>query len=243
MGFPNSPFSKANVVAGQTSDPADVNDVYAELAAIGGITNGTAPLNSSNITAAGLSAGASTVTGLSVTGTSTFVGSVTLSSNATLTGSLTLSSLASAANQPRCVAFNSVLQAISSASTAVLTLDSEVFDVGAMHSTSANPSRITVPAGSSGIYWVHGVTSAVSSVATTPMRLYLRKTGTDQVAAQRLSASTVNAEVLTVSALLVLDGGDYVELAGASGSDGVSFGAAVGNGTAWATRLSVQKLW
>src|SRR5689334_627888 len=66
MGFPSSPFNKANIVNGQPSDPADVNDVYAELAAIGdGLINGTAPVHTSNATVNAFTAGASTVASLS----------------------------------------------------------------------------------------------------------------------------------------------------------------------------------
>src|SRR6185436_11148478 len=49
--------------------------------------------------------------------------------------------------QPRCLATNSTALTVTAGNTTALTLDSETFDVGAMHSTAVNTSRITIPTG------------------------------------------------------------------------------------------------
>jgi len=125
MGFPSSPFNKANVVAGQTSDPADVNDVYTELAAIGdGLINGTAPIHTSNAIVNNFSAGNSTLTDLLVT-------------TATPTARVSQSA-----------AFN-----LNSGSTTTLTFDTHEFvSPAGMHSTAVNASRLIPP--SSGVYLI-----------------------------------------------------------------------------------------
>jgi len=80
--YPTSIFAPSVKTAGQTIQPAHVNDLQDEVVAIEqGITQGTAPLNSSN----------STVANLSVLGGSTFVGPITFSTGVTIsTGTLTL---------------------------------------------------------------------------------------------------------------------------------------------------------
>jgi len=127
--FPSAVKAFATRNAGDTIQPSDVNDLQDEVNAIeAGYLNGTANLNSSG----------STVASLSVSGGSTFAGLVT------------------GAAQPRCVAFNSGAQSVNSGAATALTFDSEDVNVGNLHSTAANSSRVLIPAGSSGFYWIIG---------------------------------------------------------------------------------------
>lgn len=81
--FPTSVFAPTNKSAGQTIQPAHVNDAQDEIVAIeGGYLNGTARLNSS----------ASTVASLGVTGASTIGGRLVVSSGLSVAGNSTLAS-------------------------------------------------------------------------------------------------------------------------------------------------------
>lgn len=205
--------------SGNTIFASHINDLQDEITAIeDGILNGTAPLNSSR----------STLAALSVSGASTF------------TGTVLCSSLVHAPNQPRVSAYSSATQTLSSASTAVLTLDVEEYDIGGLHSTASNPSRITIPAGSSGVYDVLGRTAAVvsSGAAGDVVRLYLRKNGTDVIGAQTAYVSTTVGVPLDVAHTLFLDATDYVELAGATLGVPSIFGSA---SAVFTSRLVVKK--
>src|SRR3990167_3440551 len=136
---------------------AHINDVRAEITAIeGGYLNGTAPLNSSNSTVANLRVtGGSTMSSLTLgtlavssqfsAGASTLA-AVTVTSNATIGGLLRVSA------QPHCVVRSVVVQDLASEGWTGIVFDTEDLDVGALHSTAANTSRVTVPTGSSGVY-------------------------------------------------------------------------------------------
>lgn len=146
--FPGSIYSPAAVSAGQTIQPADINNPNAEIAAIeSGITGGTAPLNIAtlNVTAGSTMAtlnvsGGSTLATLSVAGGSTFAGTITFSTyNVTPTPTVHLS--------------NSANQNVNNSAYTGLNWDTEDTDAAGMHSTSANSSRITF-AQSTGWYGV-----------------------------------------------------------------------------------------
>lgn len=55
-------------------------------------------------------------------------------------------------NQYRCQLINSGAQSITTNVETVLSWDSENFDVGALHSTTSNTSRITIPTSADGVY-------------------------------------------------------------------------------------------
>jgi len=131
--------------AGDVIQPSHVGDLQDEVNAIeSGLLQGTAPLNSSN----------STVVNLSVTGNSTIAGSLTVTGALSI-ANLTPSGTATANAQPRCRVFHGSTQTLSSAGETTLTWDSEDFDVGGLHSTASNPTRITP--GSTGM-WLFGAT-------------------------------------------------------------------------------------
>jgi hypothetical protein len=112
--------------------------------------------------------------------------------------------------QPRCSVFNSAVQAISSGAGAVaLTFDSELFDVGGFHSTGSNPSRLTVPAGSSGLYSCYG--QVFYNTLSTVMNLRLLKNSSIEALVQAVTGAGFGITV-PVAALLQCDGGDILEL-------------------------------
>jgi hypothetical protein len=215
--YPGSVVSFATRSNGQTIADTWFNGLQDEVTAIeDGIRNGTAPLNSSN----------STLAALSVTGGSSF------------TGSIVGSSLLTLPNQPRFSGYSTTAQVLSSASTSVLNILTEDYDVGGFHSTSATPSRVTVPSGSSGVYMVTG-SAAVQSTALANVRLYLRKNGADVIGDSQTATSTSGAFIMRVATIVVLDAADFLELAGAPQTDPASFGNALSQ---FAIRLTVAKI-
>jgi len=54
-----------------------------------------------------------------------------------------------------CSVYNNAVQSIGSASHTALTFNAEEWDADALHSTGANTSRITIPTGGAGVWWVH----------------------------------------------------------------------------------------
>jgi len=150
--YPGAVKSFTTRNAGDVIQPSHTNDLQDEVNAIeSGLLQGTAPLNSSN----------STVVNLSVTGNSTIGGSLTVTGALSI-ANLTPTGTATANAQPRCRVFHGSTQTLSSAGETTLTFDSEDFDVGGLHSTATNPTRITP--GSTGI-WMFGATVASRAIS------------------------------------------------------------------------------
>lgn len=59
-----------------------------------------------------------------------------------------------ATNFPHCSVYNSAAVTLTTNTLTKMTADSELSDIGGMHSTSTNTSRITIPSGEGGLYVV-----------------------------------------------------------------------------------------
>lgn len=223
--YPGAVKTFAARSGGQTIDASHINDLQDEVSAIeAGLLNGTAPVNSSRITAPALSVSAgSTLTTLSVFGGSTFAGQIT------------------ATAQPRASAYASAAQSVNNDTETALTLDTEDFDVGGLHSTSVNSNRMTIASGGDGLYAVTGQATFAAN-ATGYRALYVRVNGA-QVGQVLISGghSAATVTILNATALVSLVATDYVELAVRH-----TAGAAlnVGGGTRSASNiLQIVKLW
>lgn len=198
--FPTSVWAPATRNVGDTIGAAFFNDPDAEIVAIeDGYLNGKAPLNSSN----------STLANLSVTGGSTFAG------GATFNGSMTFSTLVFAPNQPTCWVFHATTQSIPDQAETAVTFNSEDKDNASIHSTSATPTRLTVPAGSSGTYIVHGrVSFAASAAASNIFRIALKKNASSyvEVVQQVVTGGVGAGPTIAVAGQTFLDGTGYMEL-------------------------------
>lgn len=193
--YPTSVKTFASRNAGDTIQPSHVNDLQDEVNALeAGLLNGTANLNSSN----------TTVTNLNVTGKSTFVGQVTFGST------FTFSTAVTADAQPRCRVFYSSTQVLANNSEAALTFDSEDFDIGGLHSTASNPTRITIQ--STGV-WMFGATCHFAS-AVANMRLRFRKNGATVVGSAGGIFPGGGAEVYAERTVIdqMTSTGDYMEV-------------------------------
>lgn len=164
-------------------------------------------------------------------------GKAPLVSSAATVHSLKVSSVATAAAQPRASVFNSGIQAISSASTAVVTFDSELYNVGSLHSTSANTSRLTVPAGSSGWYLYQGQCFVVST-GTGVGSFHLLKNSSRENSIQYNLA--VAGQTVQIVGGLFLNGADFVELAFVTTGSTLSIGTTSSN---FQNRFTLTKVW
>ena len=128
-------------------------------------------------------------------------------------------------------------QTIGAGATAAITFDGEAFDTDALHSTVSNTSRITVPTGQNG-KWMVGGTHVWNSVPTDWIT-YLRVNGTTAIDGGPRGTNVLTAA--SVSALLVLADGDYVELVtlnnGAGSADARGGGANAQSCSFWAYRV------
>jgi hypothetical protein len=146
-----------------------------------------------------------------------------------------------ASGQVRASAYNSAVQSVNDSAATILTFDSEDYDVGGVHSTSANTSRMTVPAGKGGLYLVIGSTS-IAVDADGYRRVVLFKNGATalQIVSVAANAATLYT-AMQVSGVFVLAAADYVELqvlhtAGAATDVGST-------GRSLASSLQLVRLW
>lgn len=107
----------------------------------------------------------------------------------------------------------------SSGSYQALTFDAERVDVGAMHDTSTNTGRLTVPTGGGGFYAVGGQIEFASN-STGRRGIQIRRNGSTVIAREESGNIGANDHAVTVSTVYQLAAGDYVELMGLQASGG-----------------------
>lgn len=130
----------------------------------------------------------------------------------------------SSSTQPRAVVYNSATQTVAASTTTTLTFDSEDVDVGNMHSTVTNTSRITVPTGAGGFYCAYG-SVRIAAFTGTLQAINIALNGTN---VRNLSGTpqSTNATDMQVTWCGVLAATDFLELQGFQNSAGnVSFGS------------------
>lgn len=113
--------------------------------------------------------------------------------------------------KPMCRVYNSSATSIANSTATALTFDSERFDVGAMHSTSSNTGRITIPTGCGGIYSI-GAHVQWASNATGARAVWLRINGTTIIAVDErspFSGATITQSIVTEYKLAAAD---YLEV-------------------------------
>lgn len=142
--------------------------------------------------------------------------------------------------QPRCSAYNNTTQSINDSTTTALALNAEDFDVGALHDNASNNTRMTIPVGGDGLYWVRGRASFAAN-ATGIRGAFLFKGGAEVERVIVTNAGAGSATQVEVTGLFALVAGDYLELYGRQESTGA---LNTGNATRAATNvLSIVKLW
>jgi hypothetical protein len=162
--------------------------------------------------------------------------------DALLANPLTLGSIVSATSQPRSVVYNSATQSLPNNTLTAVTFDTEDFDVGSMHSTSVNTSRMTCPANGTGAYLAIGKVPYAGSAGGTARVARLRKNGSDIGTQGNLGPVAATTQVVHTMAIFGMVPGDYVELYGFQDSGGA---LNIGDGATRAiqSELTVIKLW
>lgn len=118
--------------------------------------------------------------------------------------------------------------------------DTESFDTDGFHSTSVNPSRLTVPTGKEGVYLIVAQaswsTSAAGRKACWPYKNGTLRLGVDEVCGDDGGLNLSH----TATTFAVLAAGDYVELHVRQDSGGALF--SLGSATGDLTSLAMYKL-
>ena len=108
----------------------------------------------------------------------------------------------------------------SSGSYQALTFNSERVDVGAMHDTVTNTSRLTVPSGGAGLFLIGGCIEFAAN-ATGLRGVQIRLNGSTIIAIQEApSVGAGSAHPIAVTTAYQLADGDYLELMGKQSSGG-----------------------
>jgi hypothetical protein len=120
---------------------------------------------------------------------------------------------------PHCRVFNSAALSATNAVARVLNCDSERVDVGAMHSTSANTERITIPTGGGGWYLLGAhIQWAANATGSRSVSIVLNATTTLAYhTAINLTATVFEQSISTAYQLVA---GDFIAGAGLQNSGG-----------------------
>ena len=138
-----------------------------------------------------------------------------------------------------CRAYSSAAQSLAPGVDTALTLDSERFDTDGYHDTVTNTSRLTVPTGLGGYYWIGG-TVAFAANATGQRSAQIRLNGaTAIVYADGNAAGGSLPHAIIVSTLFHLADADYVELIGWQSSGGALSTAPAGD---YAPEFMLQRM-
>jgi hypothetical protein len=113
------------------------------------------------------------------------------------------------ATQPRAIVTN-VAQAIPTGVFTALTFATEEANVAAVHSTSVNPSRLTVPASGDGVYLALAYVDWASNAAGNGRIARLMKNGATELMRQSMGPTTAFLPINALQAMLQLVAGDYL---------------------------------
>ncbi len=121
---------------------------------------------------------------------------------------------------PRCRVYNSANISLTSGVATALTFDTEVEDTGAMHSTSVNTSRITIPSGGAGWYRM-GACVRFAANTTGYREVKIQANGSVDLVIQRVpnSGATDDSRVACHTEYPLV-AGDYIELVATQNSGG-----------------------
>lgn len=137
---------------------------------------------------------------------------------------------------PQARVYNSGAISIPNITLTALTFDSERYDSGSLHSTSANTSRLTAPV--TGLYNIGGNVEFASN-ATGYRILLIRFGGSSRLAQQMTMALTGDVTCLNVTAQYRMLVGEYVELCVYQSSGGA---LNVSTQTAWSPEFWMHRV-
>ena len=224
--YPNAVKSFGTKNAGDTIQPAHINELQDEVAALeDGLLNGTAPINSSRITAPAAQISNATISSLTVSvmsitnlqTTASTTASLNVTSGSTMaalnvTGMSSMADLQVASAAPAVRVSNSANIAVGDASTTRLTFNTDVFaSTSGMHSTATNSGRLI--ATSSGIYCITGtVTWAPNSSGLRQARILINGSSFASIQTLPSASGTFNTDQNITTIYRFASSGSYAEL-------------------------------
>lgn len=105
---------------------------------------------------------------------------------------------------------SAAVQSIPNSSYTAVTFDAESFDSAAFHDNSTNPSRLTIPAGKAGKYFINAALN-YAGAATGGRYAVIYKNGAREIQAEGTNEGSLRTTV-AVSAMLDLVATDYIEI-------------------------------
>ena len=234
--YPNSIVSFATINNGDTTNASQINTPNAEIVAIEtGLLNGfqhSILPDADNTRDAGTTAkNFRNIFTYKLSGTTT----LDFFTNSIKALGIDSTQFVDSPTQPRASVFNSAVQTLTTGSITTLTFDSEDFDVGAMHSTSSNTSRLTVPTGGDGLYLISIAVNFVSNNSGSRI-VYVKKNGSGAFTITKPSVGSGVVTSVESVFLMSLVATDYVEIQGQQDSGG-------NLDVTTATRFQIVKLW
>lgn len=123
-------------------------------------------------------------------------------------------------DKPHCRVRNSAnISHTTSGAYQALTFNSERVDVGAMHDTTTNTGRLTVPSGGGGFYAIGGCIEFAAD-STGRRGIQIRLNGSTVIARVEFANIGANDHAISIATQSQLAAGDYVELMGFQASGG-----------------------
>ena len=112
-----------------------------------------------------------------------------------------------------CFASSRADQTVATATYTAIALATEAYDTDAIHSTSTNNSRFTIPTGKGG-YWLFYQVLGFNPLASNNMNIRFYKNGSSTVGGILMSGATSASTFTTVTniSILSLSAGDYIEM-------------------------------
>ena len=162
-------------------------------------------------------------------GTSLEIGSsgdtITIPSGATITNNGTQTGFGGV-NTPAFKAKLSDTQTLSNATTTKIDFDTEMFDTNGAYDPTTN-QRFTVPSGQAGKYFIYAQVYFDDVASTDAMRrIFIYKNGSEFVASNtRTVGSTGRGSTVTLSDLIDLSVGEYIEIFGYTNAGSTNLGS------------------
>jgi hypothetical protein len=115
-----------------------------------------------------------------------------------------------ALGRPACSARRVANQSIPDGVDTVITMDGEVYDTDGLVDIATNPTRISVPSGLEGMWYVHAEVGSANSTSWTKSQLSVRRAGVTGVLRKTFSAASLH--MLVSGVVWIPPGGSYLEL-------------------------------
>mgnify|MGYP006345118481 CR=1 FL=1 len=122
-------------------------------------------------------------------------------------------------NPPRARLTHSTTQSLTDGALTAVAFDGEATDSAALHDTSTNNSRITIPTGEGGWWLFTGVVEFAAN-ATGQRKLQFRTDGSANFGGMAVDAAASGVTQLAISFMLALTAGQYAELMASQNSGG-----------------------